>query len=129
MAARMMGGSRAQPWTIDARYNAHWTQMTENEFRRSPSRDRPGEDTRARMELIDEAMLALVGNIANGLVPADEAERDRCRLVGERIAAKGRRVVDLLAKPPGVIAPDAAFAAERDAILREARDREQGEEP
>jgi hypothetical protein len=102
--------------------------MTEREFRRRPTGDRHGDDLRARLELVAEALLAIGGNVANGRVPAAEAERDRCRLVGERIAAEGRRVVDLLARPPG---PDleAGVLAAQDRVLDEARDREQGEEP
>jgi hypothetical protein len=74
--------------------------MTEDEFRRRPSADRPGDDLRARLELVDDALLAVAGNIAHGRVPADELERDRCRLVAERIASKSRGVVDMLARPP-----------------------------
>jgi hypothetical protein len=103
--------------------------MTGGDTRRRPTGDRCGDDLRARLELVDEALLAIAGNVANGRVPGDELERDRCRLVGERIASKGRRVVDLLARPPGVISADAAFERERDAILRAAAEREQGEEP
>lgn len=105
--------------------------MTESEFRR-----RTSTDLRARLELVDEAMLAIAGNIVNGRVPGDETERDRCRLVGERIASKGRRVVDLLAKPPGVVAfaPDAVVASAPDApwstpTIEHPDHREQGEEP
>jgi hypothetical protein len=93
--------------------------MTESEFRR-----RTSTDLRARLELVDEALLAINGNIVNGRVPGDEAERDRCRLVGERIASKGRRVVDLLAKPPGVIAPDPRWPT-----IEPPDHREPGEEP
>jgi hypothetical protein len=74
--------------------------MTEDEFRRRPSADRPGDDLRARLEVVDDALLAVAGNIAHGRVPGEELERDRCRLVAERVAIKGRRVVDLLARPP-----------------------------
>jgi hypothetical protein len=62
---------------------------------------RPSADLRARLELVHEAMLAIAGNVAAGRAPADEDERDRCRLVAERVAAEGRRVVDLLARRPG----------------------------
>jgi hypothetical protein len=138
--------------------------MTENEFRRRPTGDRCGDDLRARLELVDEAMLAIVGNVVNGRVPGDKLERERCRLVAERIEAKGLHVGVLLARLPAVSpgmsqnaappeapvgesideleargvsvfqrilarSPDAAFEAERDAIIRAAAEREQGEEP
>jgi hypothetical protein len=107
----------------------------------------PGDDLFARLELIHEALTATADSVAAGRAPGDETERDRCRRVAELLAGQGRRVVDLLAKPPGgwavvitrfldgtvspVLASDAEarVVAEQDRILAEAGDREQGEEP
>jgi hypothetical protein len=93
--------------------------VTESEFLR-----RPSADFGRRLEYAEAALDAV---LSLGL-PADEIERDRCRLVAERVVANGRRVVDLLARPPAV-GLEARVVAEQDRILAEARDREQGEGP
>jgi hypothetical protein len=93
-----------------------------------PRYPRPGDDLLFRLELVDEALLAIAGNVANGRTPDDEAVRDRCRQVAERIAAKGRGVTDQLARPPRA-GLEARVVAEQDRILAECHDREHGEEP
>lgn len=89
---------------------------------------RPGDDLFARLELIHEALTATAEAVAAGRAPVDGTERDRCRRVAELLAGQGRRVVDLLGRPP-LVGLEARVVAEQDRILAEARDREQGEEP
>jgi hypothetical protein len=88
------------------------------EFRR-----RPVADLRHRLEQAEGEMLAVAALVAAGRAPDDEAERGRCRLVAERIATKGRGVVDMLARPP-TVGLEARVVAEQDRALDEARDRE-----
>jgi hypothetical protein len=97
---------------------------------------RPVADLRHRLEQAEAELLAVADLLAEGRAPDDELERDRCRLVAERVASRSRGAVDMLARPPRAgldprlaAGHDAGFIAERPAILRDAAFREQGEEP